>query len=110
MHGNNKFICIAGKNQCAIDFLKYTSLKIEKKWILVLPNKSDNGKSGWQPSFKEYAKRNKFTITSLKKMGVLNFNDINDSIYEYKYGDTKFMLLNSNLFPHYPQQKQYFSV
>ena len=39
MHGNNKFICIAGKNRCAIDFLKYTSSKIQKKWILVLPNK-----------------------------------------------------------------------
>ena len=24
--------------------------------------------------------------------------EINDSIYEYKYGDVKFMLLNSNLF------------
>ena len=31
MHGNNKFICIAGKNKCAIDFLKYTSSKIDKK-------------------------------------------------------------------------------
>ena len=31
MHRNNKFICIAGKNKCAIDFLKYTSSKIDKK-------------------------------------------------------------------------------
>ena len=57
MHGNKKFICIAGKNQCSIDFLKYTSSKISKKNILVLPNNSDKGKSGWQPSLREYAKK-----------------------------------------------------
>ena len=68
MHGNNKFICIAGKNKCAIDFLKYTSSKIDKKKILVLPNKSDNGKSGWQPSLREYAKKNKFLITKLNDL------------------------------------------
>ena len=68
MHGNNKFICIAGKNRCAIDFLKYTSSKIQKKWILVLPNKNDNGKSGWQPSLKEYALKNRFKITNLRKI------------------------------------------
>ena len=68
MHGNNKFVCIAGKNQCAIDFLKYASSKIGKKRILVLPNKNDNGKSGWQPSLKEYALKNKFIITNLKKI------------------------------------------
>jgi len=68
MHGNSKFICIAGKNQCAIDFLKYTSSKIKKKRILVLPNKNDNGKSNWQPSLKAYALKNKFTITNLNKI------------------------------------------
>ncbi len=72
MHGNKKFICIAGKNQCSIDFLQYTSSKIDKKNILVLPNKSDKGKSGWQPSLREYAKKNKFKITKLSKLYNIN--------------------------------------
>ena len=68
MHGNKKFICIAGKNQCSIDFLKYTSSKISKKNILVLPNKNDKGISGWQPSLKKYAKKNKFKIVKLSQI------------------------------------------
>ena len=36
----NKIICIAGKNKCSIDFLKFTAKKLKKN-ILVLPNKSD---------------------------------------------------------------------
>ena len=31
MFGQNNVICIAGKNQCSIDFLKYVSSKISKK-------------------------------------------------------------------------------
>ena len=65
MHGNKKFICIAGKNQCSIDFLKYTSSKIDKKNILVLPNKSDKGISRWQPSLKKYAKKNNIKIIEI---------------------------------------------
>ena len=44
MYGKNEIICIAGKNQCSIDFLKFTAKKIKKRNILVLPNKSDKGK------------------------------------------------------------------
>ena len=43
MYGKNEIICIAGKNQCSIDFLKFTAKKIKKRNILVLPNKSDKG-------------------------------------------------------------------
>jgi len=62
------FVCIAGKNQCSIDFVKYISKKIKKKNILILPNKSDNGKDTWQPSLKKFAKINNFKITSLDKI------------------------------------------
>ena len=59
MFGQNKIVCIAGKNQCAIEFVKFISSKIPKKNILILNNKSDNGKDNWQPSLKKFAKKNK---------------------------------------------------
>ena len=68
MYGKNKIICIAGKNQCSIDFLKFTAKKIKKRNILVLPNKSDKGEFTWQPSLRSYAKRNNFKITNLKSL------------------------------------------
>ena len=52
------YICIAGKNNCAIEILNY--LKSKKKYrnkILALPNKSDNGINKWQKSFKSHAKK-----------------------------------------------------
>ncbi len=68
MFGQNNIICIAGKNQCSIDFLKYVSSKISKKNILVLPNKNDCLKDSWQPSLKKYALENKYMITSISNL------------------------------------------
>jgi len=63
------YICIAGKNECAIDALKaLAKFKIKKKNIFILPNKSDNGRDTWQPSLKKFAKKNGFKITSLKNL------------------------------------------
>ena len=59
-------ICIAGKNKCSIEFVNFISKKIQKKRILILPNKNDAGKDNWQPSLKKFAKKNKFKITNLK--------------------------------------------
>ena len=61
-------ICIAGKNKCSIDFVKYISSKIPKKQILILPNKSDKSKDDWQPSLRKYAKKNKYKITTLEQL------------------------------------------
>ena len=68
MFGQNKIICIAGKNQCSINFVKYISSQISKKNILILTNKSDNGKDNWQPSLKKFAKKNNYKITKLKDL------------------------------------------
>ncbi len=68
MFGQNKFICVAGKNQCSIDFIEFIKLKIPKNNILVLPNISDKGHDSWQPSLRKYAKKNCFKIISLKKV------------------------------------------
>lgn len=61
-------ICIAGKNQCSIDFINFISSKIEKSNILILPNDNDNGKDNWQPSIKKFAKQKKIKLTSLAKL------------------------------------------
>ena len=71
MYGKNKIICIAGKNQCSIDFLKFTAKKIKKDNILVLPNNSDKGKLTWQPSLRYYAKKNRFKITTLEDLYII---------------------------------------
>ena len=63
------YICIAGKNKCAIEILNY--LKSKKKYrnkILALPNKSDDGVSKWQKSFKSHAKKNKIKIVKLNNL------------------------------------------
>lgn len=69
MFGINKFICIAGKNQCAIDALKYTIKKYKNFYqIIALPNESDNGKDTWQKSFKRFCKKEKIKIINLNKL------------------------------------------
>ena len=39
MHGKNKIICIAGKNECAIKCLDFIIKKNKNYKILALPNK-----------------------------------------------------------------------
>jgi methionyl-tRNA formyltransferase len=63
------YICIAGKNKCAVDIINYLrSIKKIKKNILALPNRSDNGIDGWQKSFRKHAKNNKIKIVNLNHL------------------------------------------
>jgi len=63
------YICIAGKNKCAIDALKFLLLSKQRKGrILVLPNHDDNGKDSWQPSLKKFAKKNNIKITKIEEL------------------------------------------
>ena len=63
------FICIAGKNECAINAIKILKkFKIKNKNIVVLPNVSDIGKDNWQPSLKKFASKNKLKIVKLKNL------------------------------------------
>ena len=66
MFGQNKIICIAGKNQCSIDFVKFINNKIPKKNILIIPNKNDDGLDNWQPSLKKFAKLNNLKVLEKK--------------------------------------------
>ena len=67
------YICIAGKNECAINAIKILKkYKIKKKNICVLPNKTDKGVDAWQPSLKKFASKNRFKIVSLKNLYAVN--------------------------------------
>ena len=57
MYGNNKTICIAGKNSCAIEALRFVIRNHKSYNIVALPNKSDKGNDAWQKSFKKFAKK-----------------------------------------------------
>jgi methionyl-tRNA formyltransferase len=60
-------ICIAGKNQCAIDALDFL-IKKKKFNLFSLPNDSDTGKNNWQSSFKKFSKSKKIKIVKLSDL------------------------------------------
>lgn len=64
----NYEICIAGKNECAINIVKFLLRTKYKKNLLILPNKNDKGKNGWQPSLKKFAIDNNLTIVNESKI------------------------------------------
>lgn len=63
-------ICIAGKNEIAINALKhlYQKLGLNKKDILVCTNKNDTGKDTWQPSLLKFSKQNKINVVGLSDL------------------------------------------
>ena len=60
-------ICIAGKNEIAINALKhlYQKIGVDKKQLLVCTNKSDTGEDSWQPSLLKFSKQNKIKVVDL---------------------------------------------
>ena len=48
-------ICIAGKNQIAVDGLRLALSKFQSGQVVACPNDHDDGRSTWQPSLRRYA-------------------------------------------------------
>ena len=71
-------ICIAGKNDIAVNSLLYliNELNINKNNIIALPNKTDNGIDTWQKSFLKCAIENDIKIYNLE-----DIYEINDLIF-----------------------------
>lgn len=69
-------ICIAGKNNIAVNALEYllNDLKISSKYIIVIPNKTDNGIDGWQKSLIKAA--NKYGIKICQLEDIYNIEDL----------------------------------
>ena len=91
--GQIKTICIAGKNSCAIECLKYLIENYKNINILALPNKSDRGFDGWQKSFRKFAKQKKISITNLNdlqnKKNLFLFSLEYEKIFNIKKFNTK---------------------
>ena len=62
-------ICIAGKNNIAVEILSYLlDQQVLKDNIWVLPCDTDDGKDGWQRSLLKYAKKNNLQIKNLEDL------------------------------------------
>lgn len=61
-----KKICIAGKNNIAVEITKYLKKKDDIE-ILAIPNSADNGIDGWQKSFYKFCLENSIPIISLEE-------------------------------------------
>ena len=62
--------CIAGKNQCSIDALKYLLERpdVKNDSICVCPNNDDDGTDTWQPSLLKFANDNNIQSKKLKQL------------------------------------------
>ena len=62
-------ICIAGKNDIAVEILLYLlDRTIKKENIYVIPNKTDDGKNNWQRSLLKNANELNINIASLEQV------------------------------------------
>ena len=61
-------ICIAGKNNIAVDSLNFLLSFIKKEKLCVLLNKTDNFQNNWQKSLGYFAKKNKIKICNLEEL------------------------------------------
>ena len=58
-------ICIAGKNDIAVNVLEYLLKYYKENEIACILNKTETGKNSWQKSLEWYCKKNKIKILSL---------------------------------------------
>ena len=97
------YICIAGKNKCAVNALKLIiKNKIKKSNILVLPNNSDKGKDTWQPSLKRFAKINGIRIVKAftsEKNEIKKFNKESIGLFNKEFRLDSLRFLRASFIP-----------
>lgn len=65
---NAPIICLAGKNQIAVDALLFMVERGWKNRLLVCPNRTDDGASGWQPSLIRFAREFGIEVVTLNQV------------------------------------------
>lgn len=66
---NNPFVCIAGKNEIAVNALKFIlSLGFGRESIAACCNRNDDGTPGWQPSLRRFCLNNDIQILELREL------------------------------------------
>ena len=61
-------VCIAGKNQIAVNAIDYVIQSHPQLSVLALPNKGDDGVNGWQPSYRRHAAKRGVRIAELGEL------------------------------------------
>ena len=61
-------ICVAGKNNIAVEICQYLTQYYPMYPIKIIPNRNDKGIDGFQRSFLKYAQENGIEITTLEKV------------------------------------------
>ena len=61
-------LCIAGKNNIAVDCLQYSLTFMKRSDVFVLPNNNDLSKNTWQKSLSLFANKNNVEIKSLEEI------------------------------------------
>lgn len=61
-----KYICIAGKNNIAVDVAKYICAEYQEYTLLAITNKNDNGHHTWQKSFTAFCHQKNIPIVTLE--------------------------------------------
>ena len=67
-------ICIAGKNEIAVNALRYLAQNFQDCNLIVVPNKTDNGRNDWQPSLIYTASQLNVPVFTLSE--VSNLEDV----------------------------------
>lgn len=66
---NKKVVCVAGKNDVAVDVLLYlNSIKEDRFELVVSCNRNEDGKNGWQKSLRFFAERLGIQELSLQEL------------------------------------------
>ena len=102
-------VCLAGKNNIAVDVLEYLIScreKLKKFDIVCIVNKNEDGKNGWQKSLKWYCEKHEILLTSLEdvyKIKDLVFISLEfDKIIDPdKFSTTKLYNIHFSLLPEY---------
>ena len=67
-HTQKTKVCVAGKNEIALNALKLLQTRFQNDEICVIPNRDDTGIDTWQPSLLKYARRERIAILTLEQV------------------------------------------
>lgn len=100
------FVCIAGKNNIAIDVTEYLLSLKRQIDIGVVYNSTETGKDGWQRSFRKYAEKKK--LKSYKLEEIYDMDDVVFISLEYdriikpsKFKNARLYNIHFSLLPYY---------
>ena len=61
-------VCVAGKNEIALNALKLLQTRFQNDEICVIPNRNDTGIDHWQPSLLKYALQASIPVCTLEQV------------------------------------------